>query len=47
MIYHELTMDSFTKGNEKETIITTSGIMLIICAATHLRGVLTRERIPR
>ena len=46
VIYHELTMDSFIKGM-KETIITTSGIMLIICAANAFAWVLTRERIPQ
>ena len=46
VIYHELTMDSFISGM-KETIITTSGIMLIICAANAFAWVLTRERIPQ
>lgn len=46
VIYRELTMESFIKGM-KETIVTTSGIMLIICAANAFAWVLTKERVPQ
>lgn len=46
LIYKELTMENFLKGI-KETVITTSAIMLIVGAASALSWVLTKERVPQ
>lgn len=45
-IYRELNFGSFWQG-VKETVITTSSIMLIVGAASSFAWVLTRERIPQ
>ena len=46
LIYHELTWD-IIKDGLKETVISTSTIMLIIGAASALSWVLTKEQIPQ
>lgn len=46
VLYKELTMENFLKGI-KETVITTSAIMLIVGAASALSWVLTKERVPQ
>ncbi|BBA52651.1 TRAP transporter permease protein [Fusobacterium varium] len=46
IVYRELTMKKFLDGI-KETVITTSAIMLIVGAASALSWVLTKERVPQ
>ncbi|WP_176892770.1 TRAP transporter large permease [Fusobacterium varium] len=46
IVYKELTMKKFLDGI-KETVITTSSIMLIVGAASALSWVLTKERVPQ
>lgn len=46
VIYRELTIKKFLDGI-KETVITTSSIMLIVGAASALSWVLTKERVPQ
>lgn len=46
VLYKELTIENFLKGI-KETVITTSAIMLIVGAASALSWVLTKERVPQ
>ncbi|MGN0943015.1 MULTISPECIES: TRAP transporter large permease [Fusobacterium] len=46
IVYKELTMKKFLNGI-KETVITTSAIMLIVGAASALSWVLTKERVPQ
>lgn len=44
--YKELTFDNIKQGC-KETVTTTSGIMLIVAAATCFSWILTKEQIPQ
>ena len=46
VLYHEMKLKNFAKGC-KETVTTTSSIMLIVAAASCFSWVLTREQIPQ
>ena len=46
LIYHEMRWDDLKRGF-KETVCTTSSIMLIVAAAGVFSWVLTKERIPQ
>lgn len=46
ILYHEMSFKDFCKGC-KETVTTTSSIMLIVAAATCFSWILTREQIPQ
>jgi tripartite ATP-independent transporter DctM subunit len=46
VIYKKLTLQNVVLA-VKDTVITTAGIMLIVCAANAFAWVLTRERIPQ
>lgn len=46
ILYHEMTLTDFAKSC-KETVTTTSSIMLIVAAASCFSWVLTREQIPQ
>lgn len=46
ILYHEMKLTDFAKGC-KETVTTTSSIMLIVAAASCFSWILTREQIPQ
>lgn len=46
LLYHEMKLRDFAKGC-KETVTTTSSIMLIVAAASCFSWILTREQIPQ
>ena len=46
IVYHEMKMTDFFKGC-KETVTTTSSIMMIVAAATCFSWILTKEQVPQ